>query len=192
MYSFSSLKGGVNMREATFSPQKAVEMLVYISKKIDHPTIHQVLKIQYFADKIHVRDFGFMASGDEYVAMEFGPVGTSTYNIIKAARGQADNYTKRFKAFVEGAILVERESVTCMREPNTEYLSESHLHCIDEAIAEYGRLDFKTRTDASHDEAWTNAWKAAKESKRRQSPISQDAIINTLPNAQEILEHVNA
>lgn len=75
------------VREITFAPDKALESVLYIAAHLAEPTIHEVLKIRYFADKLHLAQYGFLASGDEYVAMKFGPVASSTYNLLKAARG---------------------------------------------------------------------------------------------------------
>ena len=56
------------------------------------PTVHAALKIRYFSDKLHLSRFGSLGSGDEYVAMKFGPVASNTYNLIKAARGDQSIY----------------------------------------------------------------------------------------------------
>jgi uncharacterized phage-associated protein len=180
------------MRESTFSPIKAIETLLYISQHLKQPTIHEVLKIQYFADKLHAQDYGFMPSGDDYVAMQFGPVGSTTYDIIKAARGEITNFNRKFAPLVKEALEVKADdSVIALREPDTEYLSRAQTRCIDEAIAQYGNMPFTERTEISHDEAWTAAWDKAVACKKLQSPMSNRDIINTLPNAQEILEHIN-
>lgn len=180
------------MRESSFSPPQAVEMLLYISEQLESPTIHEVLKIQYFSDKLHAQNYGFMASGDTYVAMQFGPVGTGSYDMIKAARGQHNAYNLHYVELVEGAIAVKDEVITPIRAANMDYLSEAQKQCIDEAVAQYGGLEFGKRTDISHDAAWSNAWQAAEAAHRKQSPMSETDIIRTLPNAEEVLEHINA
>lgn len=180
------------MRESTFSPIKAIETLLYITQRLKKPTIHEVLKIQYFADKLHAQDYGFMPSGDEYVAMKFGPVGSTTYDIIKAARGEITKYSKVFIPLVENSIEVKKDdSVIALRESNTDYLSRAQLRFIEEAIEQYGNMPFTERTELSHDEAWTSAWSKAVARNKLQSPMSTKDIINTLPNAQEILEHLS-
>lgn len=179
------------MRESTFSPIKAIETLIYISQRLKQPTIHEVLKIQYFADKLHVQDYGFMPSGDDYVAMKFGPVGSTTYDIIKAARGEITNYNKEFLPLVKDSIKVKTDdTVVALRPPETDYLSMAQMRCIDDAIEQYGNMPFDERTEISHDNAWTAAWDKAKAGKKLQSPMHNKEIINTLPNAQDIFEHI--
>jgi uncharacterized phage-associated protein len=79
-------------KEISFSPHKAVESLLYVVARLIEPTVHEALKIRYFADKLHLAKYGWLASGDEYVAMQFGPVASSTYNLIKAARGDQSGW----------------------------------------------------------------------------------------------------
>lgn len=182
------------MRSSTFSPKKAIETLLYISQRLTRPTIHEVLKIQYFADKLHAQDYGFMPSGDEYVAMKFGPVGSTTYDIIKAARGDITKFNRKFVPLVEGTLVVKGEgdaAVCPMREPDTEYLSRAQMRCIDEAISLYGDMPFSERTELSHDDAWHAAWDKASAAKKMQSPMAPKDILGTLPNAKEIFEHIN-
>lgn len=188
------VRGGANMRNLTFSPKKAIETLLYIAQRLERPTIHEVLKIQYFADKLHAQDYGFMPSGDEYVAMKFGPVGSATYDIIKAARGDVSKFNKQYVPFVEGAIEVKGEddaAVRALREPDIEYLSRAQIRCIDRAVELYGNMPFSERTELSHDNAWTEAWNEAKAKSRLQSPMARKAILSTLSNSHEIFEHIN-
>ena len=46
----------------------------------------------FFADKEHLLDYGRPITGDSYVAMEHGPVPTSTRDILKFDSGYPDEY----------------------------------------------------------------------------------------------------
>ncbi|AVF54220.1 hypothetical protein AL527_02985 [Pseudomonas fulva] len=170
-----------------FSPEVAVDVLLYVSKRLQNPTIHEVLKIQYFADKLHLSRHGFMPSGDSYVAMEFGPVGTKTYDLIKAARGDRNRYIPdSFVAATKGNLEVKGSDVVAIGEPDLTMLSESQIECLDDAIAEYGGIDFEKRTAISHDEAWE------KGSTRAGKQMLTMDIIGTLENAEEVREHLSS
>ncbi|MBH3451314.1 SocA family protein [Pseudomonas putida] len=170
-----------------FSPEVAVDVLLYVSKRLPNPTIHEVLKIQYFADKLHLSRYGFMPSGDSYVAMEFGPVGTKTYDLIKAARGERNRYIpETFVAATKGSLEVRGSDVVVLGEPDLSMLSEAQIECLDDAIAEYGGMDFKKRTAISHDEAWDKGW--ARVGKHM---LTMD-IVGTLKNAEEVREHLSS
>ena len=183
------------LREIKFSPDRSVEAIIYVASKLANPTIHEVLKLRYFADKLHLAKFGFLASGDDYVAMQFGPVASSTYNILKAARGDQTGWLHpRFYDLVSGSLSIgeDRKSVILLRGANTDLLSRAELSCLDEAVQTYGGMSFKQRTKLSHDSAWEAAYKIAEEDEVGQSPISLEAIAQTLTNAPEVISHLRA
>ena len=182
-------------KEITFSPDKALESVLYIASKLAQPTVHEVLKIRYFADKLHLADFGFMARGDDYVAMKFGPVATTTYNLLKAARGDQSGWIHpRLYELIDGALEVGRGSniVKPLRAPTLDRMSYADIACLDQALTSYGSMPFAQRTNLSHDAAWQAAWDAATEDEAGQSPIKLESIAATLPNAQEVIAHLRA
>ena len=169
-----------------FSPEVAVDVMLYVSKRLKNPTIHEVLKIQYFADKLHLSRYGFMPSGDSYIAMEFGPVGSKTYDLIKAARGERNRFIpESFVSAAEGHLQVKGADVVILGEPDLSLLSEAQIECLEEAISEYGNMDFKTRTAISHDDAGDKGWA------RVNKCMFTNDIVGTLKNADEIREHLN-
>ncbi len=182
-------------KEITFSPDNALESVLYIAFKLARPTVHKVLKIRYFADKLHLADFGFMASGDDYVAMKFGPVATTTYNLLKAARGDQSGWIHpRLYELINGALEVSRGSnlVTPLRPPLLDHLSKADIASLDQALTRHGNMHFAQRTGLSQDAAWQAAWDAATEDEAGQSPIKLEDIAATLPNAQEVIAHLHA
>ena len=182
------------MREITFSPERALESLIYLAHKLAQPTIHELLKLRYFADKLHLSKYGWIASGDEYVAMKFGPVATNTYNLIKAARGDHSPWIHpHFAKLVDGAIeLSSGNLVEPLRESNIEMLSVADIECLNEAIRQYGNMEFNDRTELSHDEAWSKAWNAASEASVGACEMPVKDIALTLDNAAEVLEYMDA
>jgi uncharacterized phage-associated protein len=182
-------------KEITFSPEKALESVLYIASKLAQPTVHEVLKIRYFADKLHLADFGFMASGDDYVAMKFGPVATTTYNLLKAARGDQSGWIHpHLYALIDGVLEVSRGAnvVIPLRAPQLEHMSSADIASLDQALTRYGNMPFAQCTQLSHDAAWQAAWDAATEDEVGQSPIKLEDIAATLPNAQEVIAHLHA
>lgn len=181
-------------KEITFSPEKALESVLYIARKLRNPTIHEVLKVRYFADKLHLAEYGYMASGDDYVAMKFGPVASGTYNLLKAARGDQSGWIHpRFAELVDGALGIEadRKTLRPLRAPLLDRLSPADVSCLDDATQRYGNMPFSQRTELSHDDAWKEAWNVASEDEVGQSPMPVKSIASTLPNAQEVIAHLD-
>ncbi len=186
---------GIEMaaKEITFSPEKALESVLYIASKLNRPTIHEVLKVRYFADKLHLAKYGYLASGDDYVAMKFGPVASSTYNLLKAARGDQNGWIHPlFAKLVDGSLSVAADRMTLqpLRPPSLERLSQADVSCLDEAIRRYGNMPFNERTELSHDDAWKEAWAIASDDEVGQSPMAVRSIAGTLPNADEVIAHL--
>ena len=181
----------LKMQEITFSPSKALESLLYLASKLQDPDIHTLLKLRYFADKAHLSRYGFLASGDKYFAMQFGPVASNTYNIIRAARGEKNDWIH--PAFIEAVngnleISKDNHKVKALRKPNTELLSKADMECLDEAISEFGSMSFLERTAISHDAAWMIASEAAANDGVDAGHMSVTSIAKTLSNREEILE----
>lgn len=117
------------IRQNSFSPERALEFVLLIASRLKAPSVYEVLKIRYFADKLHLSEYGFLGSGDRYFAMSFGPVASSTYDLLKVARDDMNDFTdQRFVSLVQGSLMVERggkNRVKALREPDLSFLSES-------------------------------------------------------------------
>lgn len=179
--------------EITFSPERALESVLYIAARVENPTIHEVLKLRYFADKLHLSRYGWLASGDDYVAMKFGPVGSGTYNLLRAARGDQSGWIHpAFADIVRGALAVaeDRRRILPLRPANADRLSAADRECLDEALRQYGNMPFGQRTEISHDAAWARAWRTAADDEVGQSPMPLVEIAETLPNAADVVAHL--
>jgi uncharacterized phage-associated protein len=184
----------MTIRNQSFSPEHGLESLLYIVERLADSTIHEVLKLRYFSDKLHLSRYGSLGSGDEYVAMKFGPVASNSYNLIKAARGDESPYINPyFYKVVDGALRVadDGKQMIAERGARLEYLSQAEIECLDEAIKQYGGLDFNHRTEISHDNAWQKAWDAAGD-EVGSSPMNLQDIANTLDNANEVIGFISA
>jgi len=182
------------MNESYFSPERTVETVLYLAERVADADVHGILKLRYWADQAHLSRYGFIASGDSYKAMKFGPVASSTYDMLKIARGDMNRYIDtKFKELVSGAftVSIKDDRVTPLRKANLDKLSIAECQCLDEAIATYGHMDFGTRTDVSHDDAWKKAWAQATASGAKcwEMPILDIAALQS--NAAELIDFMN-
>lgn len=168
------------MRRNRFDPEKALNAILWIAKRIPSPTFHSISKLLYFADRIHLERYGRLISGDSYVAMKNGPVPSGAYDIMKAVRGDGACVVE---ADAQEAFTVYRAyEVVPRREADEALFSESDLECLQEAIKRYGNLSFTELTRLSHDEAWNSA--------DENDMIELEQIIATLPDGASLLEHL--
>lgn len=168
------------MRPNLFDPEKALNAILWIAKRIPSPSFHSISKLLYFADRIHLERYGRLISGDSYVAMKHGPVPSGTYDIMKAVRGDGTCVVE--EAAQEAFTVDGRHDVIPRREANEALFSESDLECLHEAITRYGRLSFIELTRLSHDAAWDSA--------DENDIIELEQIIATLSDGASLLEHL--
>lgn len=162
-----------------FDPQAAVEAVIYIAYRSTDPSFHHISKLLYFADRMHLERYGRLIFGDTYIAMKHGPVPSGVYDILKDARQQTGFYRYREAA---GAFTVNDYFVQPNRTPNLDWLSDSDIECIDEAIELYDLKSFGDLTKLSHDDAWHNA--------DRNNAISLESIVQSLGNPDDLLGHL--
>jgi len=135
-----------------------VNSLIYILNKFPNQKVdvHKLFKILYFAEKKHLSRYGKTITPDTFHALEYGPVPSDAYNIVKATRtgyqgpdtlGEYSKYFKTTGMYVQPNVDLD-----------LEWLSKSELKCLDESYLENKDLQFKEITDKSHDEAWESGF----------------------------------
>jgi uncharacterized phage-associated protein len=170
----------------SFDAAKALETLLYVVQKT-HSDLYGSLKLLYVADKLHLERYGSLMFGEDYAAMEWGPVPSNIYDIVKFVRGDRPrslSETAKNAFRMEGKI-----NFVLLRKPDLEELSASNIECLDEAIKQHGLNDFDGFKRLTHDRAWQAAWRSA--GQRRSNPIPLVSVASLLPNAQELIQHLS-
>ena len=62
---------------------KVIEVLSWLANEQPGIGAFHVSKVLYYADKEHLNLYGRPVLGDTYIRMEFGPVPSKTYDLIK-------------------------------------------------------------------------------------------------------------
>lgn len=158
--------------------QKALEAILYISRHTNN--LFHIVKTLFYADKIHLSKYGRLITDDFYCAMKDGPVPSGAYDLIKIARG--DNYQfdqKLIDVHPELSIQATERVVKPLRAPDLDYLSESDIESLDEAIKIYSRMGSKRLWDLVHKEPSYLKTELNK-------AIHTHDIIDDLPNKEEI------
>lgn len=167
-----------------FDREKAIEATLFIANLLSNPTKHSISKMFYLADKLHLQEYGRLISGDRYIAMEYGPVPSAIYDMMKVSAGQY-RIDPDVDEFIQEAFSIQNgRRVVPNRTPEITFLSESEIECIQETVRQYGKKTFGELTDITHD----NAWKATEENQ----PIALLNIASTLPNAAELIPYLEA
>lgn len=127
--------------KSIFSIRKILQALYYLqfnSTCKDRYGKMYLLKLIYFADRYHLRHFGFVPSSDVYVAMEYGPVASSTYDILKKKMPiNANSYEFDLISFVEE----KNENEVEIKKQDNDELSKSYIQALDFALKNYGKFN---------------------------------------------------
>lgn len=157
---------------------KAVEVLLYVTAKVSN--MYNALKVIYFADRYHLEKYGRLIYGDRYIAMQYGPVPSLAYDIVKGAEGYPG---KTIKLPGSEFFAWRNNHISAQRKADTDALSESDIECLNEAIRTYGRKTFESIKKESHKDT---AFRAADAN----GLISTEDIAKSLPSSNKLLKHI--
>jgi uncharacterized phage-associated protein len=135
------------MAQFELNKEKTIHALLYICQKLGGSwDKYALLKILYFADRLHLAQYGRPITGDRMVAMSHGPVPSFALNCI--------NYPENFDtpfAISEGYVVTAKETA------NEDVFSDSDVECLDISIEENKSLGFGQLKEKSHDTAYEKA-----------------------------------
>lgn len=167
-----------------FDRDKALEAILFIARSLHNPTLHSISKMLYLSDKRHLQEYGRLICGDRYIAMDYGPVPSAIYDMMKVA-AKTKSIDVDWDEIIQESLQVERgRAVIPKRDCDMDMLAESEIECIQKTIAEYGSKSFGQLIDITHD----SAWNATDDNQ----PIPLEAIVATLPNAAEVAGYLHA
>jgi len=129
---------------------------LYILLKVGKADFHKIFKILYFAEQKHLAEYGRPITGDNYIAMQFGPVPSTIYDILGVVKKNYGYFIKpeKFNNYFSIETIEKIHFVEPKMKPTMEYLSKSEVSCLDYSINENKELTFDQLTLKSHDYAW--------------------------------------
>lgn len=137
-----------------FDVQKFVNAAAYLAAHCKDLTKMKLAKLLYFADKEHLVTYGRPVIGDRYIKMEYGPVPSMAYDLIK----HDERVDVEAQALFDRYFEVAGNDIKAKTAPNFEYLSASDCEALDSVIAKYGHLTPIQLSKLSHREpAWEKA-----------------------------------
>ena len=137
--------------------RKCVEVIKYIINKLKDdnctPDIYHVVKMLYFADRVHLLKYQDSIIITKYLKLPYGPIPKLCLNIIRFVRG--DKSVIQFDESIKEEFEVLQNKVENLNNKiNTSYLSKTNIECLNTVIAKYGHLDFNGLKKESHDEIY--------------------------------------
>ncbi|MGD0625064.1 MAG: Panacea domain-containing protein [Thermodesulfobacteriota bacterium] len=132
--------------------EKAIEAMVWLANKNPFIDIYHVAKILYYAEKTHLNKYGRPLIGATYIRMPYGQVPSEIRDIINNNTWMVEpEYLERFCASIK--VMEGRyPKLTSLREPDTDYFSETDIQCLQESLDKYKDLSFDELKRISHEE----------------------------------------
>ena len=142
-----------------FNLDKSVAALAYFaSRGVTGLTTLKGVKLLYLADRRHFLRHGRPITGDQYVAMELGPVPEGTYQIVNrlVARDEIDDpakarVVKQLKVFRGWFGTLKFPELQNVNAPDLDVFSDSELEVLDEIVGEYGTQPARLLVDLTHE-----------------------------------------
>lgn len=132
----------------TFKYETATQALNYLAGKAGG-TLNKLkaLKLIFFADRYHVRKYGRPVTGDEYLAMQYGPVASSVKDIAEMSSfldPKVANYAINF------IVPVNKLTFRSVAAVDTDQLSDSDMEALDFAWNHFGAVGKYELAELTH------------------------------------------
>jgi uncharacterized phage-associated protein len=124
----------------SFSPRKATQALNFFARKAGgNVNKMKALKLVYFADRYHLRKYGRPVVGDEYVAMNYGPVASGTKDLAEMSDFLGEEEARYAKKFIEPS--ESGRMYRSISDVDEKVFSESDREALAFAWSRFGRVD---------------------------------------------------
>jgi uncharacterized phage-associated protein len=132
----------------TFDFKKSTQALNFFAvKEGKHINKMKALKLVFLADRYHLRKYGRLITNDNYMAMQYGPVPSTTKNIAESNDYLDDEirqYSQLFIEPVDNLVLVSKS------DPDKTIFSETDLEALEFVWKTFGRYNQFQLRDITH------------------------------------------
>lgn len=123
-----------------FHPEKAIEAAAVLLKLHVEPMKYLgLLKMLYIADRISLKRIEQPITGDRYVSMNYGPVLSGVYDLIKGK--PIDHALPLWSKFIATKNEHNEHLVSLLNDPGNANLSEEEEEIIQQVYQDFGHLD---------------------------------------------------
>lgn len=133
-----------------FDYEKATQALNYLAN-LEGGKINKMkaLKLIWLSERLHLRKYGRLILNDEYLAMEYGPVASSTKDIAQLNQGFLSNseYAYASQYFKSDN---EKLEIRSIKKPDTDVFSDSEIGIFDLIYKNFGKISQFRLAEFSH------------------------------------------
>lgn len=122
---------------------KIIQVISYLLQKEKKMNYTKLIKLVFFADKLHLKTYWNIITWDNYRALKMGPVASLTLDIIRIPEDYSlDNQLPFKKDWYD---LVETKKIT-----DFDYLSETEKNTLDKIYDTFGKYSWNKLVDMTH------------------------------------------
>lgn len=132
----------------SFSHRKATQALNFFARRAGG-TIEKLmaLKLVYFADRYHLRRYGRPIIGDEYLAMQYGPVPSNTKDLAEMSDFLGAEERDYAKTFIRPTTPISFQSLGAVEE---KVFSQSDREALAWAWTQFGHVERFQLAEMTH------------------------------------------
>ena len=131
-----------------FDFKKATQALNYLAMNFGGKINKmQAIKLIYFADRYHLRKYGRPVTNDEYVAMEYGSVGSKTKDIAENTTFLDKIESEYSTRYIKNP---DQYDIQSINEVDMDVFSDSDTEALDFAINNLGKFNQYELAKISH------------------------------------------
>ncbi|MFN9404593.1 MAG: Panacea domain-containing protein [Dolichospermum sp.] len=163
-----------------FHPEKAVEAAAILMKLHGKPMKYLgLLKMLYIADRIALERIEQPITGDHYVSMDYGPVLSGVYDLIKGK--PIDDALPLWSEYISPS---DKNFVYLVKDPGNDELCEEEEEILQEVYQTFGHLD------PFHVAEWTHDLPEWKDPHGSAIPILVEDILKNVGKSEEEIEEI--
>ena len=168
--------------------KKAIEALVFLAGNQPRIDVFHICKVIYFADREHLRKFGRPVLGDNYFAMDDGPVPSFILDVTK----RSSFLSSEWKNYAGKRLVVDDKDGYVRLIARTQFddslFSRTDIECLRESLGKYGEMPFLELWQLVHKEqAWKENYKGSGTSTK--IPY-EDLIPSGMKNREKAIEQL--
>jgi uncharacterized phage-associated protein len=128
-----------------------VQTIYYILNKTGQLNKLKIVKMVYFADKLHLQLFGRTITGDTYCAMKNGPVGSTTLDILNENLEYLDEDDIEYsKVYLTRLSTDAKIFKTSRSDAELDILSKTDKKVLDQIIEKFAGMDQYELVEITH------------------------------------------
>ncbi len=183
-----------------FNAEKFANAVSYFaSKSLPELSKLKIVKLLYFADKLHLQRYGRPITGDQYYKIDLGPIPSRSKGIMDHAENRAarlfhlDPGVRLLLSSVELDTSGKHPIYHARTEPDLDVFSDSDIEVLDDVISQYGQMRSWDLVNLTHKESTCTKTEGKKIDFRlffedMEDPVLREARVRLLEFDQGMLE----